>query len=272
VGKLILSPVLGMILLIGVLAPLIVFLLLKRFSELKTLSIKILLFSYWLGFIFFPLFIFRKHWEAQMVFWKSSFWFVTFVVQMDNNFWEELAKLLVIFITVWVFRDQVKKMFQKSSSALAFGYWVGLGYGVGEAFTLMLCMLFPKAGKLFGLNLFFAFVSWPAVYERFLAIQIHAIMGGLVAAGIYFWYKDKSWIKLVLFFIIALLYHELVDGTVLFITYFQSLKLAQLIQNHFMFVVLPVYVIFGYLVIIFLTRKLKMLKEESSDSLTEFQT
>ena len=271
-GKLIMSPVLGMILLIGVLAPVIVFFLLKRFSGLKTLPAKIWLFSYWLGFIFFPLFIFRKHWEVQMVFWKRSFWFVTFVVQMDNNFWEELAKLLVIFISVWVFREQVKKILQKSSSALAFGYWVGLGYGVGEAFTLMLCMLFPKVGKLFGLNLFFAFVSWPAVYERFLAIQIHAIMGGLVAAGIYFWYKDKSWIKLVLFFIIALLYHELVDGTVLFITYFQSLKLAQLIQNYFMFGVAPVYVIFGYLVIIILAKKLKMLREESSDSLTEFRT
>lgn len=268
-GKLIMSPVLGMILLIGVLAPLIVFLLLRRFSELKTLSIKILLFSYWLGFIFFPLFIFRKHWEAWMVFWKSSFWFVTFVVQMDNNFWEELAKLLVIFITVWVFRDQVKKMFQKSSSALAFGYWVGLGYGVGEAFTLMLCMLLPKAGKLFGLNLFFAFVSWPAVYERFLAIQIHAIMGGLVAAGIYFWYKDKSWIKLVLFFIIALLYHELVDGTVLFITYFQRLKLAQLLQEYLMFGVLPLYVILGYLVLVLLNVIFKKRLEVKAENITE---
>lgn len=166
-GKLILNPVLGMIILIGVLAPVIVFLLLKRFSELKTLSVRIWLFSYWVGFIFFPLFIFRKHWEAQMVFWKNNFWFVTFVVQMDNNFWEELAKLLVIFITVWVFRDQVKRIFQKSSSALAFGFWAGLGYGIGEAFTLLLSILFPKLSRIFGLNLFLAFVTWMGIYERF---------------------------------------------------------------------------------------------------------
>jgi hypothetical protein len=204
-----------------------------------------------------------------MVFWRRSFWFVTFVVQMDNNFWEELAKLLVIFISVWVFRDQVKRIFQKVSSALALGYWVGLGYGVGEAITLMLCMLFPKAGKLFGLNLFFTFVTWPAVYERFLAIQIHAIMGGLVGVGIYFWYKDKSWIKLILFFVIAMLYHELVDGTVLFIAYFQRLKLAQYLQDNLMFGVLPLYVILGYLILVLLNVILKGRPGVKAENITE---
>ncbi|OGC85596.1 MAG: hypothetical protein A2W07_07305 [candidate division Zixibacteria bacterium RBG_16_43_9] len=267
--KLITSPILGMVLLICILCPVIVFLVLRKVSEIKTLPIKIWFFSYWVGSIFFPLFIFRKHWEVQMVFWKNNFWFVTFVVQMDNNFWEELAKLLVIFITVWVFRDQIKRFFQKSSSALAFGYWVGLGYGVGEAFTLMLCMLFPKIGKLFGLNLFFAFVTWMGVYERFLAIQIHAIMGGLVGVGVYFWYKDKSWIKLALFFVIAILYHELVDGTVLFIMYFQRLKLAQFLLKYMMFGVLPVYVILGYLILIFLLITLKKRLELKTENITE---
>ncbi len=256
--KLITNPVLGMVVLICILCPLIACLVLRRISELRNLSAKIWLFSYWIGFLFFPLFIFRKHWEAQMALWKHSFAFLTFVVQMDNNFWEELAKLLVLFFSVWVFKNEVKKVFQKSSTALAFGYWVGLGYGVGEAFTLMISILFPKLGKLFGLNLFFAFVTWIGVYERFMAIQIHAIMGGLVGVGVYFWYKEKSWRKLVWCFVIAILYHELVDGTVLFIMYFQTLKLGQLLQKHLMFGVLPVYLIAGYVIIWFAAVKLKM--------------
>jgi len=255
------APILGMVFMIGVLCPLVSFLILRKISDLKNLAIKIWLVSFGIGFVFFPLLIQRKHWELSMILWKNTFWFATFIVQMHNNFWEELGKLLAIFIVCWIYKSKIKDYLLKASNALAFGYWVGLAYGVGEAITLMLAMLFPKYSQFTGMKLFLAFVTWASVYERSLAIQIHAIMGTLIGMGVFHLFKNKSWAKLFLFFILAMLYHELVDGTVLVMMYYPQLSWVKFLAKNLMYVILPIYVALGYVVIFVMTGIIKRKKE-----------
>jgi hypothetical protein len=262
-------PILGMIFLIGILCPFVAFLILRKISDLKNLAIRIWLASFGIGFAFFPLLIQRKHWELKMVLWRNTFWFVTFIIQMDNNFWEELGKLLTIFIICWIYKSKIKDYLLKASNALAFGFWVGLAYGVGEAITLMLAMLLPKYSQFTGMKLFLAFVTWASVYERFLAIQIHAMMGALVGMGVFHLFKNRSWIRLILFSILAMLYHELVDGTVLLIMYYPNLSWVKSLAKNLVYVILPTLVALGYMIVFLISRIIKKKEVEFKESISQ---
>jgi hypothetical protein len=130
------------------------------------------------------------------------------------------------------------------------GYWVGLGYGIGEAITLSIIGFFPVLNRIFGIALFMYFTTWHTVWERAYAVQIHAIIGALVGIGFYHWsgLGKKFW--LLFFFILGVLYHELVDGLVLVMMYYPNLKFAKFLGSHFLSITLPVLLVIGYFILL----------------------
>ncbi|MCX8014429.1 MAG: hypothetical protein N2748_00270 [candidate division WOR-3 bacterium] len=202
-----------------------------------------------IAFLFFPAFLFRKHWEKALVFAYNKFWFIIGVVQMDNNFWETLAKLLVIVIFIALTKDKGKDVFKQKSSATIFGYWIGLCYGIGEALTLTIIGYFPVLNRIFGINLFLYFTTWYSVWERAYAIQIHAIIGAVIGLGFYYWYglAKKCW--LLFFFIIGILYHELVDGLVLVMLHFPRMSWVKFFSANIYTTTLPILVVVGYIIL-----------------------
>lgn len=202
------------------------------------------------AFVFFPAFLFRKHWEKAMVLAYNKFWFVLGVIQMDNNFWETLAKLLTIVIFIAIARENGKAVFTRKSSATIFGYWVGLCYGIGEAITLSIIGYFPVLNRVFGINLFMYFTTWLALWERAYAIQVHAIIGALVGLGFYHWFGlAKRW-WLLIFFVIGILYHELVDGLVLVMMYYPKLAFSRFVSAHIYTITLPILLVIGYFILL----------------------
>lgn len=263
-------PLVGMFGIISVAIPLVFYFATRHVGEIKNLSWKLWLAIFIVALIFFPIFLPRKHWEKAMVFYNSSFWFVAGVAQMDNNFWEELAKLLVFLIFIGVTHKRLTECLQSPKEATILGYWIGLSYGIGEAVTLTFVALHPKLGQILGISLFLFFTTWASVLERFIAIQLHAIMGALIGLGL-FWFislKRRWW--LLWFFVIAMLYHELVDGTVIAMRYFRSLRLFEFLANNIYSVTLPVCLVIGYVVLLFLYRW-SIIKRENQKEAIELE-
>jgi hypothetical protein len=242
-------PTLTLFIGIGIVIPAIYYYIFRKRVGLEKIPTWIWSLTGLIAFIFFPLFLFRKHWEAAMVFAKNTFWFVAGVVQMDNNFWETLAKLLVVVIFIALTRDIGKETFRRKSSSLIFGYWIGLCYGIGEAVTLSIIGYFPVLNRVFGINLFMYFTTWAAVWERAYAIQIHAIIGALVGLGFYHWFGlGKRW-WLLFFFVVGILYHELVDGLVIVIMYYPGFAFSKFVRSNILSITLPVLLVIGYLIL-----------------------
>ena len=234
---------------IGLIIPTVYYLIFRKRALLDKIPARVWAITGLIAFIFFPAFLFRKHWERALVFAKNTFWFVAGVAQMDNNFWETLAKLLVIVIFILLTRDTGKEIFKRKSSSLIFGYWAGLCYGIGEAITLSIIGYFPVLNRVFGINLFMYFTTWYAVWERAYAIQIHAIIGALVGLGFYHWFglAKRGW--LLFFFIVGILYHELVDGLVLVMMYYPRQGFSKFISTNILTITLPVLLVIGYLIL-----------------------
>jgi hypothetical protein len=233
----------------GIVMPTIYYFIFRKRAQLDRIPAWIWSLMGIIAFLFFPAFLFRKHWEKALVFVYNKFWFVAGVVQMDNNLWETLAKLLVIVIFIVLARDNSKEIFKRKSSSTIFGYWIGLCYGVGEAITLSIIGYFPVLNRIFGINLFMYFTTWYTVWERAYAIQVHAIIGALVGLGFYHWFGlIKKW-RLLFFFVIGILYHELVDGLVIVTMYYPRLGFSQFIRSNILVITLPVLLVIGYLII-----------------------
>lgn len=233
----------------GIVVPGLYYFIFRYKAGLKNITAKIWIITGFVAFIFFPVFLFRKHWEAAMVFAKNTFWFVAGVVQMDNNFWETLAKLLALVIFLVLTRKTGQEAFQQKSSSTIFGYWIGLCYGIGEAITLSIIGYFPVLNRIFCIGLFMYFTTWYTVWERAYAVQVHALIGALIGIGLYHWFGlHKRW-WLLFFFIIGILYHELVDGTVLVMMYFPKAAFSCFIRTHIFTITLPVLVFIGYLIV-----------------------
>lgn len=233
----------------GILVPTLYYIIFRKKNGLINITAKIWAITGFVAFILFPAFLFRKHWEAAMVFAKNTFWFVAGVAQMDNNFWETLAKLLAIVIFLALTRKTGQEVFQQKSSSTIFGCWVGLCYGIGEAITLSIIGYFPVLNRIFGIGLFMYFTTWYTVWERAYAVQIHALIGALIGIGLYHWFGLRKRWWLLLFFIFGMLYHELVDGTVLVMMYFPRLAFSSFIRTNIFTITLPVLVVIGYLIV-----------------------
>lgn len=227
------------------------------------LSLWIFLFLFVVSLLMFPLLIPRKHIELKLAQAVPSFWFILGVVQMHNNIYEELGKLFGLLLTVWIFRSSFKPLLLNPQKAILLGFWGGLGYGVGEAITLTLISSEPALGRLAGIQLLWLFVTWNWVLERGLAIMIHGVLGGFVGLSLFYLLERKGILQAILFFFAALLYHELIDGTVIFIRYNLGNPFAKLLLNNLLTIVLPIYVFVGLvaLAFVFFIKREKTLKE-----------
>ncbi|MEO0074941.1 MAG: hypothetical protein ABIK31_02395 [candidate division WOR-3 bacterium] len=246
---------------IGIIVPTLYWTIFRKRSLLDKISAWLWSLTGFIAFIFFPAFLFRKHWEKAMVIAYNKFWFVLGVVQMDNNFWETLAKLLVIIIFITIAREDGRAIFTSKISATIFGYWVGLCYGIGEALFLSIIGYIPVLNRIFGINLFMYFTTWYTVWERAYAIQLHAIIGALVGLGFYHWYGlGKRW-WLLIFFTFGVLYHELVDGLVIVMMYYPRPAFVKFMNAHIYTITLPVLLVIGYL-LLFIAYRLSKSKQK----------
>jgi hypothetical protein len=257
-------PALVLFIGIGIVVPMIYWFVFRKRAILDKIPAWLWSVTGFIAFVFFPAFLFRKHWEKAIAMAYNKFWFVLGVVQMDNNFWETLAKLLTIVIFIAIAREAGKAIFTRKSSSLIFGYWIGLSYGIGEAITLSIIGYVPVLNQIFGINLFMYFTTWYALWERAYAIQLHAIIGALVGLGFYHWYGlAKRWWLLV-FFAIGMLYHELVDGLIIVMMYYPNFEIIKFVRAHLYTITLPVLLVFGYLILLIAYRASKhiVIKQE----------
>jgi len=235
---------------IGIVVPAAFYFIFRRRGGLTKIPAWVWTVTGLIAFLFFPAFLFRKHYEAALVFAKNTFWFVAGIVQMDNNIWEELAKVLAILVFLALARKTGPEVFRRKSGATIWGFWTGLCYGIGEAITLSIIGYLPKLGRVFGVSLFLYFTTWHSVWERAYAIQLHAIMGALIGLGFYHWFGLKKRWWLLFFFFVATLYHELVDGLVLVMKYYPGLEFSRFARTHILTVILPLLLIIGYLAVL----------------------
>jgi hypothetical protein len=192
---------------------------------------------FFLGFITCFAVIFRKLWEGYFVM-RGVGLGGNLLLLVDNAFWEELGKLAALLVALVLARRAAAKAGRAPAAtaddssrlarlpALTLGYWVGLGYGSGEAILLSLAFLHPGVFQYTGLHTFGAFLVPLFIYDRFWAIQLHAVMGVIIALGIS-WPRERLATsparepsagrdrgRLVALFALAMLFHVLVDGTV----------------------------------------------------------
>ncbi len=214
--------------LIGICAiafPVIAYVVLRRNASLATLPARWWLILYAVAFIFQPIFLLRKHLEAALVRNDPSLPNML-LAQVDNGWWEALAKLLALFLVFWLARDRFKPLLQTLLSAMGLGYWVGLAYGVGEAVVLALLFSAPNLAPLFSMNTFTPFLlGWGYTFERFWAMQIHAVMGALIGAGLWCWLNHRR-AGLIFWFVVTMLYHHLVDGSIILANFIPALAVA----------------------------------------------
>jgi len=123
---------------------------------------------------------------------------------------------------------------------------VGLAYGVGEAVVLALLFIAPNLAPLFSMNTFTPFlIGWSYTFERFWAMQIHAVMGALIGAGLWCWFNQRR-AGLILWFVVAMMYHHLVDGSIILANFVPALAVA--IQSLGLWFV-PLLTVIGYALI-----------------------
>ena len=56
-------------------------------------------------------------------------------------------------------------------------------------------------------------------------MQIHAVMGALIGAGLWCWFNQRR-AGLILWFVVAMLYHHLVDGPIILANFVPALAAA----------------------------------------------
>jgi hypothetical protein len=232
----------GLIIICAISAPAIAYFILRRRTALSQFVIGGWLMLYASAFIAQPVFLLRKHWEGAWVLSNPSLPIVL-LAQADNAWWEELAKLLALIVVMWLARDSIKPFFKELSSAIGLGLWAGLAYGAGEAVVLGILFIAPNLGPIFGMRTFTPFtLGWEFVYERFWAVQMHAIMGALIGAGVWSWFNGKR-SGFVIWFIAAMVYHDFVDGQIILASF--SPSVASVLSGLGAFL-LPIDVALGY--------------------------
>lgn len=237
----------GTIVLCGLVMPAIVWPILRRWGRLSPVTGPMWLTIYGLSALACIAVLPRKHIESALITnVPRSFW-VYNLAQVDNEFWEQTGKLAAMLIALWLFGKPLRVLFSSARSAVAMGYWSGLSYGFGEALILAILFAVPAWAPLFGLNTFTPYmVGWPYVYERLWAMHAHAIMGALVGLGLHNLLARHSRLGLVSFFALAMLYHHLVDGTIITAAFVPAL--AQMIGKAGMLFV-PLLVAIGFVVL-----------------------
>ena len=232
----------GLIALGAALTPAIVMLILHRWGRLASVKTREWLLLYGLGALLCVAVLPRKHIESAIIMhWPRQAW-AYHLAQVDNEWWEQIGKLVAILLALWLARD-LRALFLHKRSALAVGYWVGLCYGIGEALLLAALFTWPQWGRYFGVQTFTPYlVGWGYVWERLWTMHIHALMGGLIGLGLFGLMALHSWRWMVACFVLAMLYHHLVDGLIIEAAF--SPRVAQLLQQAGMWLV-PILTVFG---------------------------
>jgi len=252
------DALLGLIGICAIAFPAIVYLVLRRRASMADLPLRWWLTLYAIAFVFQPTFLLRKQLEAALI--RSNTSLPTLLLaQVDNAWWEELAKLLALLVVYWLARDRFKPLLQKFPSAMGLGYWTGLAYGIGEAIVLAVLFIAPNLAPLFGMNTFTPFtIGWAFVWERFWAMQMHAVMGTLIGAGLWCWFNQRR-AGLILWFVVAMLYHHLVDDSIIIAQFVPALAIV--LRSLGMWLV-PLLTVVGYglIVLAYLVLKHQMVK------------
>jgi hypothetical protein len=206
----------GLVILCALLTPAVAWLILERWGRLAALPYRAWLALYIVGALACVAVLPRKHIESAIIMrWPRAAW-AWHLAQVDNEIWEQVGKLFALLIVLWWVGDPLRGVFAGKRGALAVGYWVGLCYGMGEALILALLFMFPAWGPVFGVNTFTPYtVGWAFVRERFWAMNLHAVMGALIGLGFYGFFALGSRWRLAAFFVLAMLYHHLVDGAII---------------------------------------------------------
>jgi hypothetical protein len=213
----------GLVIICAFIFPAVALLILRRKAGLDHISVRWLLSLYVFAFLLQPVFLFRKLWEGALVATGATLPKLM-LAQVDNGLWETVAKLLALVGLSYFARNRIKPALGKLSTAMSLGYWAGLAYGVGEAVVLAILFIAPALSPIFGMNTFTPFMlSWPFVYERFWAMQIHAIIGVFVGIGVWHWTQGRPW-RFVLWFVVAMAYHDFVDGLIIVAGYSSLLQ------------------------------------------------
>jgi len=200
------------------------------------------------GFLFQIIFLLRKHWEVYLLSLNTSLWYVLTVVQADNAFWEELAKLLAVLVVIYFLDKNMMVQFKDLKYSTAIFTYTGLAYGIGEAMSLMFLYYYPQYGQIFGLQIPVGLtLGFGYVLERFLAIQGHGIMGGIIGIGFGSYVFNKKFGILLIYFIIAIFYHMFIDGFVILFQYYPQFYSF----SNAMFV-LVLSILLGYVLLYFL--------------------
>lgn len=242
-----------------VLVPAAVCLLLRWKTALRTMPMTTWLGIYAVAAALFAILLPRKHWEAALIRAHPANYLAWLTAQMDNSFWEELGKLLALALFIALSGPTLPEFLRRRREATALGYWAGLTYGVGEAITLALLFINPGWSPVFGMNTFVPYlVGWGYVFERFWAVQLHGVMGSLIGIGLHGFYGKARKVELLIYFIVAMLYHEFVDGMVITLQFLPQLAA---ISQPFLILLAPVDVAVGYL-LLFLAYRWSSVKGE----------
>ena len=206
----------GTIVLCGLVTPAIVWLVLCRWAGLSAVVGRVWLALYGLGALMCIIVLPRKHIESALLTRLPRGFWVYNLAQVDNELWEQVGKLLAMAIVLWLVGEPLRVLFTNKKAAVAIGYWTGLSYGFGEALILAILFAVPAWAPFFGINTFTPYmVGWPYVQERLFAMHAHGIMGGLIGLGLYGFFALGSRMRLVGFFVLAMLYHHFVDGLII---------------------------------------------------------
>lgn len=220
-----------------------IYLFFRKKTNIKKITFGVFLLASVLSLLSVPVFMMRKHWEVYLLSLKQSFWYDICIIQTDNSFWEEAAKLSVLLFTCRLVK--IKSLFENniSKNVVSLGYWIGLCYGIGEAIMLALLMLYPGYAHYFGLNTFGLFLKQWFIYDRFWVIQIHAVIGGIIGIGVSNYLVTNRVLKPVIYFFSAMVYHILIDGTLTGAAYYP--QIIKYFPPNYLF--LPLITAAGYL-------------------------
>lgn len=226
--------------------PAIVLLVLRRWGGLSGLRLREWLLLYVLGALMCVAVLPRKHIESAIILrWPGQQW-AYHLAQVDNEWWEQIGKLVALVLALLLARG-LQPLLRQRRSALALGYWTGLCYGLGEALILAALFTWPQWGKLFGVQTFTPYlVGWAYVWERLWTMHMHAIMGGLIGLGLYGLVGLGSKARFVACFVLAMLYHHLVDGTIIAAAFYPAVaRAAQQLGQYFV----PALMVIGLVVL-----------------------
>lgn len=207
---------LGLLALCAIITPAVVWLVLRRWARLDTLPARVWLLLHGLGALLCLAVLPRKHIESAIILrWPREYWAWN-LAQLDNDWWEQIGKLVAVLLALWLAGGALRRFLALPRSALALGYWTGLSYGIGEAIILAVLFIYPTWGPLFGVNTFTPYtLGWAFVRERLWAVHLHGVMGGLIGLGLYGWIALGSKRRLAAGFLLAMLFHHLVDGVII---------------------------------------------------------